>query len=114
MEVGRGMTYYYEVDEVTPETAPRNFKLSGKVDPGSIVRDPAKGTLSFVLAGGVHKYPVVYKGVVPDIFRDGIQVVVEGGFTPDGSFSAHSLLAKCPSKYIPKGKAEDFITPLYP
>jgi cytochrome c-type biogenesis protein CcmE len=42
--------------------------------------------------------PVVYKGMIPDIFGPGIQVVVEGRYV-DGTFQATSLLAKCPSKY---------------
>ena len=48
--------------------------------------------------------PVVYAGTVPDIFREGIQVVVEGKMGSDGTFEAETLLAKCPSKYQEAGQ----------
>lgn len=43
--------------------------------------------------------PVVYRGVLPDTFRPGAEVIVEGGIAPEGHFSAKSLMTKCPSKY---------------
>ena len=43
--------------------------------------------------------PVVYHGVIPDTFVDDAAVVVEGRLQDDGAFTAHTLLAKCPSKY---------------
>jgi cytochrome c-type biogenesis protein CcmE len=46
--------------------------------------------------------PVDYRGALPDIFRPGIQVVVEGRFERDGVFHADQLLAKCPSRFQAK------------
>ena len=46
--------------------------------------------------------PVDYRGALPDIFRPGIQVVVEGRFQRDGVFHADQLLAKCPSRFQAK------------
>ena len=43
--------------------------------------------------------PVVYKGAVPDTFKAGAEVIVEGGLQPDGRFMAKTLMTKCPSKY---------------
>ena len=43
--------------------------------------------------------PVVYKGAVPDTFKAGAEVIVEGGLQPDGRFMARTLMTKCPSKY---------------
>ena len=43
--------------------------------------------------------PVVYKGAVPDTFKAGAEVIVEGGPQPDGRFMAKTLMTKCPSKY---------------
>ena len=42
---------------------------------------------------------VNYHGIIPDTFVDGADVVVEGALSTDGTFDAHTLLAKCPSKY---------------
>ena len=43
--------------------------------------------------------PVIYKGLRPDMFQDGAQAVVEGRYTEMGTFEAHNLVLKCPSKY---------------
>ena len=66
---------------------------------GSVVRDDSKQLISFVIAQGGHALPVTYSGVVPDIFRPGIEVVVEGHYSGHGPFQAQTLLAKCPSKF---------------
>ena len=55
--------------------------------------------IRFVISDGGHSLPVVYSGIVPDIFRPGITVVVEGHYTGQGPFQAQTLLAKCPSKF---------------
>ncbi|NIV47932.1 MAG: hypothetical protein GWN46_14570, partial [Gammaproteobacteria bacterium] len=48
---------------------------------------------------GAATLAVHYHGIIPDTFVDGADVVVEGQLQSDGVFSAHTLLAKCPSKY---------------
>jgi cytochrome c-type biogenesis protein CcmE len=61
----------------------------------------------FVMADGDAKIPVHYEGLVPDTFKDNSQVVVEGNLNPERtSFRAHTLLAKCPSKYESQFKTE--------
>ncbi len=42
---------------------------------------------------------IQYQGAVPDTFKAGAEVIVEGGLSPDGSFNAKTLMTKCPSKY---------------
>jgi cytochrome c-type biogenesis protein CcmE len=54
-----------------------------------------------MITDGARALPVAYSGVVPDIFKDGRQVVVEGALGRDGTFEATTLLAKCPTKYTP-------------
>lgn len=105
-ETGKSMSFYYEVDEVPPQTT-AEIKMSGIVEPGSLEKDPHTRTLLFTVAGKTRKYPVRYQGTVPDIFREGIQVVVTGRFQ-GGVFEARELLAKCPSKYLPQGSPQDF------
>lgn len=106
----KNLVYYYEVDELlaTPQRFHEDIRISGDVVANSIERDPASRELRFAIAdldapSGAPSMPVVYRGTVPDIFRPGIQVVVEGRLAPDGTFQAETLLAKCPSKYQAAG-----------
>jgi len=111
-EAGQNMTFYYEVEEISPdEVAGRTVKMSGIVAKDSIERDAKTLTTSFTVAsqsGGEGAYPVRYTGPVPDIFRDGVQVVVTGSFNEQGVFEANELMAKCPSKYDTEGDPADF------
>ncbi|RMF15487.1 MAG: cytochrome c maturation protein CcmE [Candidatus Dadabacteria bacterium] len=109
-QTGSNMTFYYEVDQVAPdEVAGDRIKLSGIVRPGTIERDPATLRTDFVVAGAARGYEVTYTGPVPDIFRDGVQVVVTGTFAEGTThFVADELLAKCPSKYQAEASRKDF------
>ncbi|HJR52662.1 MAG TPA: cytochrome c maturation protein CcmE [Gemmatimonadota bacterium] len=124
------LVYYYEVDEVQAAAASTDgrIRVSGDVVEGSIVKDDETREIRFAIRaakangeGGydgesegqsgdapsgspVESIPVVYAGTVPDIFREGIQVVVEGTMGSDGTFQAETLLAKCPSKYQEAGQ----------
>ncbi len=72
-------------------------RVSGHVVAGSIERQGP--VLRFVMADASGSLPVEYRGVVPDIFGNDIQVVVEGRPDGAGGFRAKTLLAKCPSKF---------------
>ncbi len=74
-------------------------KMGARVVNGSITRDVASQTITFRATDGVQSYPVVYRGLAPDTFTDGVDVVVEGRLMPDGTFRATTLLAKCASRY---------------
>jgi cytochrome c-type biogenesis protein CcmE len=97
--------YYLTVSEL--HAAPvyeKNIRLNGKVVTGSIKRDEIGSMrVRFVAEEGGQQTPVVYTGVVPDTFKDGSEIVVEGTYGKDGTFSAHTLFAKCPSKYESEG-----------
>lgn len=112
------LVYYYDVDEVQAASARTDGKIriSGDVVEGSIVRDEDADEIRFAIRGvteesqdtggsaGGATIPVAYAGTVPDIFREGIQVVVEGRIDEQGTFQAETLLAKCPSKYQEAGQ----------
>ena len=105
------LVYYYEVGEVQAAAASTDGKLriSGDVVEGSITRDEESREIRFSIRGTTDgpdagTIPVVYAGTVPDIFREGIQVVVEGRMGEGGTFEAETLLAKCPSKYQEAGQ----------
>ncbi len=80
-------------------TSQTTVRVTGTVQAGSIVRDDANEHIAFIINDGKAALPVTYSGVVPDIFRVGIQVVVEGKYSGQGAFQALTLLTKCPSKF---------------
>lgn len=92
--------YYMTIDQLHACTscASRTIRVAGIVAPNSITRDERAQVIHFTIAEQAQAMPVVYGGVVPDIFRPGIQVVVEGRVV-NGVFQAQNLLAKCPSKF---------------
>ena len=101
-----GASYYYEVGELLDQGSSiysQTLRINGGVAPG--VEREAKGlTLQFTITdvtGRDASLPVVYQGVVPDMFKVGNQVVVEGKYTPDGIFEAIAIQTKCASKYLP-------------
>jgi cytochrome c-type biogenesis protein CcmE len=98
-------SYYENVSAylAAPAQAPaqRGLRVHGFVVAGSIARDVAAGHVDFHIAdpGAPASLPVRYLGLdVPDLFRDGAEVVVEGR-SADGRFVARRVMAKCPSKY---------------
>jgi cytochrome c-type biogenesis protein CcmE len=96
-----GMAYYLTVSEFvqSPDRSGDDFRISGKVAEGSIERLPSGQDVNFVMTDGSAVLAVAYHGIVPDAFVDRADVVVEGQVRQDGTFQAHTLLAKCPSKY---------------
>jgi len=93
--------YYMTVTELHSCTTctTQAVRVAGVVQAGTIVRNDASEHISFMINDGKATLPVTYSGVVPDIFRAGIQVVVEGKYSGQGAFQAQTLLAKCPSKF---------------
>src|SRR3990172_6165205 len=97
--------YYLSVSELMDrgETAyGEQVRVGAKVQTGSIKSDTKNMKLEFTAYDD--KNPgntlnVVYKGIVPDTFKDEADAVFEGKLSPDGTFQANTLLAKCPSKY---------------
>lgn len=101
--------YYLTVDELLARDEAaygERVRLMGKVEDGSVERSSETNTLRFSVGDeDGASLPVVYSGVVPDAFKQGADVVVEGSLERAGTFEADSLLVKCPSKY--EGASED-------
>lgn len=93
--------YYMTIPELKLCTtcATQSIRVAGIVQEGSIQRDDPQHIVKFTMVDGKQTLPVVYSGIVPDIFRPGIQVVVEGRYNGQDNFQAQILLAKCPSKF---------------
>jgi cytochrome c-type biogenesis protein CcmE len=71
------------------------------VEGGSVKRAADGITVHFTVTDGRATTPVVFAGIVPDLFREKSGVVAEGQFQPNGSFVASNLLAKHDEKYMP-------------
>ena len=82
-----------------PRFVNTGVKVGARVVSGTIKRDPAGRSVSFRMTDGAKEYDVVYKGITPDTFTDGVDVVVEGRLDSNGTFQATTLLAKCASRY---------------
>jgi cytochrome c-type biogenesis protein CcmE len=75
------------------------IKMGARVVPGTIRRTAGGREYAFVVTDGAQTVPVLYRGIAPDTFTDGVDVVVEGRMGQDGTFRATTLLAKCASRY---------------
>ena len=84
--------------------AGKRFRLGGLVQPGSL--KCGEGTVAFDVADGSAKMPVAYKGLLPDLFREGQGVVAEGALDATGVFRADTVLAKHDETYMPKEVAD--------
>jgi len=95
--------YYLTVDEYAARSAATNTRIGGVIAPGSIKWDNATQTMRFQLAGDRTHLAVIYRGRVPDAFRDNVTAIIEGARANDGSFLATTLVIKCPHQYLPAG-----------
>ena len=87
------------------ETEPgQRLRLGGLVKPASIVR--SADAVRFVVTDEAADVPVSYAGLLPDLFREGQGIVVDGQLGPDGTFVAETVLAKHDENYMPAEVAE--------
>ena len=96
--------FFYAPGDVAGKPVPlgKAVRLGGMVEAGSIVRKPDGVSIDFVVTDGKARVPVAFRGVAPDLFKEGSGVVAEGRFNPDGSFTADNLLAKHDERYMPR------------
>ena len=101
------VTFFFSPSEASAEKAPagRVVRLGGLVEAGSVVHDDA-GQVVFVVTDNVAATRVVYRGDLPDLFREGQGVVAQGAFLPDRSFRATQVLAKHDETYMPREVAD--------
>jgi len=100
----QGATAAYLTVREVKAAAPsdRLVRVSGTVVGDTIDWDAHNVVLRFELADDTGQLLVVYKGVRPDMLRDGATATAEGKMGPDGTFQATQILLKCPSKYEEK------------
>ena len=79
----------------------KNVRVNGVAAPDSVVREAQRTPLKFIItdSNGGQSLPVVFRGVAPDTFKVGADVVVEGYLAPEGIFQTSTISAKCPARY---------------
>ncbi len=98
--------FYSPSDLLTKHVAPgRTLRIGGIVETGSVERTNTPGSkvveVKFRVTDLEHAVPVVYTGILPDLFREGQGVVANGKLDADGVFHASEVLAKHDEKYMP-------------
>ena len=97
------LVFFFTPSQVAAKEAPqgRPFRVGGLVEAGSVKRIPNSVDVSFVVTDTVQRVPVVYSGLLPDLFKEGKGVVAQGSLAPDGTFKATEVLAKHDENYMP-------------
>ncbi len=97
------LVFFFTPTQVATKEAPqgRPFRIGGLVEEGSLKRIPNTVEVAFVVTDTAQKVPVVYSGLLPDLFKEGKGVVAQGSLGPDGTFHATEVLAKHDENYMP-------------
>lgn len=100
------IVFFFTPTQIAANEAPqgRAFRIGGMVETGSVVREGLD--VQFRVTDTVKTIPVVYRGTLPDLFREGKGVVAQGKVGPDGVFKADEVLAKHDENYMPPEAAE--------
>jgi cytochrome c-type biogenesis protein CcmE len=101
----RNLVFFFTPSQVAAREAPlgHTFRIGGMVVPGSLKRDGVD--VRFVVTDTAKEIPVVYRGQLPDLFKEGKGVVAQGSLGADGVFRAREVLAKHDENYMPPDAA---------
>jgi cytochrome c-type biogenesis protein CcmE len=100
------ISYFYSPSDLNTAPAGRSIRLGGLVEEGSVKRQDDGLTVTFRITDLAASVPVTYKGILPDLFREGQGVVTEGTLGPGGQFVAREVLAKHDETYMPPEVAD--------
>ena len=97
------LVFFFTPSQVAQNEAPkdRTFRIGGLVEEGSVVREKDALTVRFKVTDTARTIPVVYTGILPDLFKEGKGVVAQGKLNADGTFKANEVLAKHDENYMP-------------
>ncbi len=97
------VSLYFTPTQVHHNEAPqgRSFRIGGLVEEGSVQREKDGLTVRFNITDTAEKMPVMYKGILPDLFKEGKGVVAQGKLDGDNLFVAEEVLAKHDENYMP-------------
>lgn len=102
------VSLYFTPTQVYNNEAPqgRSFRIGGLVEEGSVQREKDGLTVKFVITDKHKSIPVIYKGILPDLFKEGKGVVAQGKVEADGIMHAEEVLAKHDENYMPPEAAD--------
>jgi cytochrome c-type biogenesis protein CcmE len=102
------LVFFFTPSQIARKEAPlsRVFRLGGLVESGSLVRDADGLTFYFTVTDTISTTPVIYRGMLPDLFKEGRGCVAQGKLHPDGVFYADQVLAKHDENYMPPEAAK--------
>ena len=97
----KNLVFFFTPTQVAANEAPvgRTFRIGGMVEKGSVKREGVE--VRFVVTDTAKSMPVIYRGALPDLFREGKGVVAQGQLGADGVFQAREVLAKHDENYMP-------------
>ena len=97
------LVFFFSPSQVAAKEAPvgRTFRVGGLVETNSLKRDNDGLTVRFTVTDTAQSIPVVYKGILPDLFKEGKGCVAQGHVGADGVFYADQVLAKHDENYMP-------------
>jgi len=97
----KNLVFFFSPTQVAAKEAPlgRTFRIGGIVEPGSVKREGVE--VRFAVTDTAKAIPVLYRGSLPDLFREGKMVVAQGQLGADGTFQAREVLAKHDENYMP-------------
>ena len=104
----KNLVFFFSPTQVAGAEAPlgKTFRLGGLVEEGSVARQSDGLTVQFVVTDTNESTTVSYKGILPDLFREGQGVVAQGKLGNDGVFYAQQVLAKHDETYMPPEVAD--------
>ena len=102
------MVFFYTPTQVQKGEVPKGtgFRIGGLVVADSLKREDDGLTVHFLITDTANTVPVIYKGVLPDLFKEGKGVVAQGKVDASGLFTASEVLAKHDENYMPPEAAE--------
>jgi cytochrome c-type biogenesis protein CcmE len=102
------LVFFFTPTQVANGEVPkgRSFRIGGMVEDGSLKREGDGLTVHFVVTDTAKRVPVTYKGILPDLFKEGKGAVAQGQLIGDGTFVASEVLAKHDENYMPPEAAE--------
>lgn len=97
------LVFFFSPTQVAANEAPigKSFRIGGLVEEGSLKRQGNSTTISFAITDTAEVIPVMYTGILPDLFKEGKGVVAQGKMSDDGIFYADEVLAKHDENYMP-------------
>lgn len=102
------LVFFFSPTQVIAKEAPigKSFRVGGLVAEGSVKREDGSTTVHFAITDTAETIPVVYTGILPDLFKEGKGVVAQGKISNQGVFLADEVLAKHDENYMPPEAAE--------